>query len=242
MRASPFPPSLLASRRHTATLVLLTVASLAACSARKSTTGEPRSAAEASSGSDESDSAPTGSGTGHLRVTGDVTVDHDFIVDACQIAAPGNGLLSGYHMNAKDGDSTIVLLSVVVKAYDKDGPYSPPYNTSEAQAGEVMNTGSMDFLSLQIAHPPSPMPVAPMLEPESKLVVTISGKGLNGEAKFTDMESPVSFEDINLNSKEKPHGKRVSGSITWSCGKIERVDAQMDAVVNGMMKKLMPAK
>jgi hypothetical protein len=244
MRASPFRPSLLHSRHYAAqrTIVLLIVASLAACSARKSAAGESQSSAVASGQSDESGSSDAGSGTGHLHVTGDLTVDHDFIVDACQVAPPGDGLLAGYHMNAKDGDSTIVLLSVVVKAYDKDGPYSPAYNTSAAQAGEVMNTGSMDFLSLQIARPSSPMPVAPMLKPESKLVVTISGNGLNGDAKFTDMESPVSFEDIDLNSKEKPHGKRVSGSITWSCGKIERVDAQMDAVVNGMMKKLMPAK
>ena len=145
-------------------------------------------------------------------------------------------------MNAKDGDSTIMMLSVVVKGYDKDGPYSPPVASSEAQVGEVMNTGSQDFLTLMIAQKPSPMPVAVMLKPESKLVATISGNGLTGKVDFSDMGSPISFEDINVNSKEKPHGKRMSGSITWSCGKVERINAQMDAAVNGMMKKLMPAK
>jgi hypothetical protein len=88
----------------------------------------------------------------------------------------------------------------------------------------------------------SPMPVGIMLKPESKLVATISGNGSKGEIKFTDMESPLSFEDINLNSKEKPHGKRVSGSVTWTCGHVERLNAEMDKMVNGMMKKLVPAR
>ena len=106
-----------------------------------------------------------------------------------------------------------------------------------------MNTGSMDFMTLMVAQKSSPMPVGIMLKPESKLVVTISDNGVKGKVDFTDMESPISFEDIDLNSKEKPHGKRVSGSDhAGSCGKVERINAQMDAAVNGMMKKLMPAK
>lgn len=179
-------------------------------------------------------------GTGHLHLTGDVTIDHDFLVDGCQIAPPGDGLLAGYHMNAKDGDSTLINLSVVVKHYEKDGPYSPSYNTEIAQVNEVMASGSQDFLTLMVARPPSPMPIAVMLKPESKLVVTISDEGARGAVKFSDMESPPSFEDIDMKSNTPPHGKRVSGTVTWACGTVEHIDATMDKAVNGMMNKLMP--
>jgi hypothetical protein len=220
-------------------LALLAALSVAACTGRKSSAEAANTSAERSSGSDDSDDA---TGTGHLHVTGDLTVDHDFVVDACQISPPGDGLLAGYHMNAKDGDSTIDNLTVVVKKYDKDGPYSPAYDNAGAQAGEVMATGSMDFMTLIMAQKDSPMPVGIMLKPESKLVATISGNGSKGKIEFTDMESPLSFEDINVNSKEKPHGKRVSGSVTWTCGHVERLNANMNKMVNGMMKKLVPAQ
>ena len=223
------------------TLALLVALALSACSPKKSAAGEAGTT-QASEQSDEPGSSEHGTGTGHLHVTGDLTVDHDFLVDACTIAPPGDGLLAGYHMNAKDGDSTIIMLSVVVKAYDKDGPYSPTVHTAEAQVAEQMSVGSSDFMTLMIAQKPSPMPAGIMLKPESKLVTTISDNGVTGKVEFTDMESPLSFQDIDLKSKDKPHGKRASGSITWSCGKVERINAQMDAAVNGMMQKLMPAK
>jgi len=243
MLALPFSHSLPYLSRNSVPLTLAFLASLtlSACSPKKSAAGEAGSA-QASEQSDESGSSERGSGTGHLHVTGDVTVDHDFLVDACTIAPPGDGLLAGYHMNAKDGDSTIIMLSVVVKAYDKDGPYSPTVHTAEAQVAEQMSVGSSDFMTLMIAQKPSPMPVAIMLKPESKLVTTISDNGVKGKVEFSDMESPLSFQDIDLKSTEKPHGKRASGSITWSCGKVERINAKMDAAVNGMMQKLMPAK
>ena len=218
------------------TFALLLIVSVAACNARKSSTVANGTAERADGSEDSSDKT----GSGHLHVTGDLTVDHDFVVEACQIAPPGDGLLAGYHMNAKDGDSTIDNLSVVVKKYDKDGPYSPSYDNAAAQAGEVMATGSMDFMTLIMAQKDSPMPIGIMLKPESKVVATISGNGTKGEVEFTDMESPLSFEDIKLNSNEKPHGKRVSGSVTWTCGHVERLNADMNKMVNGMMKKLMP--
>lgn len=221
------------------TLVLLATLSAAACTAKKSSADVANSPSERPDQSNDSDDA---TGSGHLQVTGDITVDHDFVVDACQIAPPGDGLLAGYHMNAKDGDSTIDNLTVIVKKYDKDGPYSPAYDNAAAQAGEVMATGSMDFMTLIIAQKDSPMPIGIMLKPASKLVATISGNGSKGEVKFTDMESPLSFEDINLKSTEKPHGKRVSGSVTWTCGHVERLNAGMDKMVNGMMNKLAPPR
>ena len=89
-------------------------------------------------------------------------------------------------MNAKDGDSTVDALSIVVKHYDKDGPYSPTVHTAEGQVAEQMSVGSSDFMTLIIAQPPSPMPVGIMIKPESKVVATISGKGATGTLEFTD--------------------------------------------------------
>ncbi len=203
----------------------------------------PKSSARAAEGATEQADASDGPlGSGHLHMTGDVTIDHDFAVDGCQIAPPGDGLLSGYHMNAKDGDSTVMNLSVVIKNYDKDGPYSPADKSAEAQVGQAMSTGSMGLLSLMVAQKGSPMPLAVMLQPTSTLVVTTADNGAKGGVVFTDMESPVSFADIDLNSNEKPHGKRVSGSISWTCGHVDQLNAEMNNAVNGMMNKLMPKR
>ncbi|MFI5242079.1 MAG: hypothetical protein ACHQRL_03645 [Gemmatimonadales bacterium] len=213
------------------TAIVLAAAALLAC------TGRSSSAATVDSAAAPSESAE-GSGTGHLHLTGDVTVDHDFAVDACQIAPPGAGLLSGYHMNSKDGDSTIVSLAVVVKDYDKDGPYSPADKSEEGQLNRAMATGDMGIMQLMVARPNSPMPLAVMLKPTSTFVVTISGRGAKGDAEFKDMESPLSFEDIDLKSGEKPHGKKVSGTVTWSCGHIDRLDPTMNKAVNSMFDGL----
>ena len=163
-------------------------------------------------------------------------------MDGCQIAPPGDGLLSGYHMNAKDGDSTVMNLAVVIKNYDKDGPYSPADKSAEAQVGQAMSTGNMGLLTLMVAQKGSPMPLAVMLQPTSTLVVTTADNGAKGGVVFTDMESPVTFSDIDLNSNEKPHGKRVSGSISWTCGHVDHLNAEMNNAVNGMMNKLMPKR
>lgn len=220
--------------------MVLVALTLAACG---------RKAAESSDGSsgrseasNETEAGDGAKGSGHLHLTGDIVIDRDFAVDGCQIGPPGEGLLSGYHMNAEDGDSSISLLAIVIKNYDKDGPYSPADKTLEAQVGQAMATGNMGMLSLVVLPPGGQIPIGPMLKPTSTLVVTTSANGSKGEAKFTDMESPPSFSDINLKSGEAPHGKRMSGSVAWSCGHVERLDPTMDKAVNGMMNKLMPPK
>jgi hypothetical protein len=220
-------------------LTLLAATSVVACTAKKA------SADLASSSPDQANDASSsgeGTGSGHLHITGDVTVDYDFAVDACQISPPGDGLLAGYRMQAKEGDGAILLLTVAVKSYDKDGPYSPTANSAIGQAAEVINTGSQDFLTLMVKDAKSPVPIAVGLKPESKLVTTISGNGAKGEVTFTDMEAPPSFDDIKATGSGPPHGKRMSGSIAWTCGHIERLNPEMNAAVNGMMKKMMPAR
>ncbi|MBK5187142.1 MAG: hypothetical protein JJD97_02795 [Gemmatimonadaceae bacterium] len=217
---------------------------LFACSGRKSsataTPGAPSDAA--SDAADAADAGDGPSGSGHLHMTGDATIDHDFVVEQCAIAPPGDGILSGYHMNAKDGDSTIMNLAVVIKNYDKDRSYSPTDKSDEGQVAQAMSTGNMGPLSLVVAPPSSRIPFGVMLKPTSTLVVTTTANGSKGEAKFTDMEAPLSFDDINLNSKDKPHAKRVSGLVTWTCGHVEHLDPTMNKAVNGMMDKLMPSR
>lgn len=221
--------------------LLLVALTLGACE-RKAAAGTDTSsgAPEASNNTDADEGS--NSGSGHLHLTGDVTLDHDFAIDGCQIAPPGDGLLSGYHMNAKDGDGTIVMLSVVIKKYDKDGPYSPTFHTAEEQVGETMATGSQDFLSVMVATPNSTQPLALAWKPASKLVVTTSGNGSKGEATFTDMGTPLSVADVDMKTGTMSPGKKLSGTVTWTCGKIDRIDPTMDKAVNGMMKKLMPSK
>ena len=199
MKAIPFSRS---SRTFTlrATLRVLAIvaaASALACTAKKASADLASASRDQATESSSSDQAM---GSGHLHLTGDVTLDHDFLVDGCQISPPGDGLLAGYRMQAKEGDSAIVLLSAAVKSYDKDGPYSPTYNTSIAQANEVMSSGSQDFLTLMIKDEHSPAPLAVGLKPASKLVTTISANGTKGEVTFSDMESQISFADMTSNS------------------------------------------
>jgi hypothetical protein len=48
--------------------------------------------------------------------------------------------------------------------------------------------------------------------------------------------------DIDPNASAPPHGKRVSGSVSWTCGTVDRINAKMNDAVNGMFKKLIPPK
>jgi hypothetical protein len=162
-------------------------------------------------------------------------------VTGCQAAPPGDGLLSGYHMMVKDGDAPLALLSVALKNYDKDGPYEIPSASREAAVGQAMRTGVMGPLTLMVMRENN-APLAFMQIPESKLTITVSDNGAKGNAAFTDLESQPSVEDLDLKSGGPPHGKRVSGSVTWTCGKVDRLDPKMNNAVNSMFNKLIPPK
>jgi hypothetical protein len=214
----------------------LLFASLASgCSA-----SQPTGAAQDASAQDAAASpdAEPGAASGHLRLTGDVAFDHDFAVDGCVIGPAGDGLLSGYHMTSKGSDPPIELLSVVVKDYAQDGSYSPGDKTAEGQVSSAMSSGVMGPLTVMIAQGEGKAPLAVMLAPESKLNIQISDNGAKGDAEFTDMETPVTMDDVNPASSAKPHGKKVSGSLTWACGKVDRIDPKMNDAVNGTFKKL----
>ncbi len=179
--------------------------------------------------------APAGPLGGHLHLTGDVTLDRDFAVDQCVISPAGDGLLSGYVMGNKEDDA-LKMVRVTVKNYDKDGTYSPTDKTAEGQVAQAMTTGTMGPLTLMMVQPDSPVPLAFMLKPNSKLTIAISGDGAKGDAEFSDMWSPIPGE-IADPSNPKSGGKTVSGSLTWTC-KVERLNAKMNDAVNGMFKSI----
>ncbi len=179
--------------------------------------------------------APPGPAGGHLHLTGDVTLDRDFAVDQCVISPAGDGLLSGYVMGNKEDDA-LKMVRVTVKNYDKDGTYSPTDKTAGGQVAQAMTNGTMGPLTLMMVQPDSPVPLAFMLKPNSKLTIAISGDGAKGDAEFSDMWSPIPGE-IADPSNPKSGGKTVSGSLTWTC-KVERIDPKMNNAVNGMFKSI----
>jgi hypothetical protein len=184
--------------------------------------------------------AESASGAGHLHLTGDVTKDADFAIDGCQIGKPGEGLLDGYRMHAENGDSSIIMLSVLLRDYVKDGPYNADTSAS-SQLKEGMSSGSSGPLSLMIAEADATAPLAFGLTSGSSLVITISDDGAKGKAELVNMESQLGMaEMLAARTKGKPHGKIVSGSVTWSCGHVDHLNDTMNKAVDGMMNKLMP--
>ncbi len=196
-------------------LPLLLALSLAGCSAHAADSGD----------------ASGGAASAHVRLAGDVTMDRDVAVDMCAVAPPGDGLLSGYQMAAKTDDS-IALLQVRIKDFSKDGSYGVADKTQEGQVAQMMATGSGGPLTLMVMSADSKVPVALMVKPQSKLDITISENGTKGDAEFTDLEAP------NISEPTAAHGKIVSGSVTWSCAKVERLNSKMNDAVNGMFKSL----
>jgi hypothetical protein len=192
--------------------------------------------ADTSNGSTESKA-----GAGHVSLTGQYSLEKDFVVTGCQVAPPGDGLLSGYHMMSKDDDTPIALLSVALKDYDKDGPYVQANTSREAAAGRAMTSGVMGPLTLMIMQDAA-APLAFGQVAESKLTITVSDSGAAGNAEFTDLESQPSMADFDPKSGAMPKGKRVSGSVTWKCETVDRINAKMNDAVNGTFKKLIPPR
>ncbi|HEY6235984.1 MAG TPA: hypothetical protein VIW69_12860, partial [Candidatus Elarobacter sp.] len=193
-------------------------------------------AADTSNGSTEHKA-----GAGHVSLTGQYSLEKDFTVSGCQVAPPGDGLLSGYHMMTKDGDAPIGLLSVSLKDYDKDGPYVQASTTREASAGRAMTSGVMGPLTLMVMQEAT-SPLAFGQVAGSKLTITVSNNGTSGNAEFTDLESQPSMADFDPKSGTMPKGKRVSGSVTWTCESVDRINAKMNDAVNGTFKQLIPPR
>lgn len=220
------------SARHLL-ILLLSAFALAACSPPSSDAKVARAERH------DSENDESVKGAGHLRITGDVAKDVNFTVDGCSIGKPGEGLLDGYRMHAEDGDSTIAMLSVLLRDYVKDGPYTAD-TSAAAQLKEGMSSGNFSPLSLMIMA--DNYPLAFKLTPASSLVITISDNGAKGSAEIKNMESQPGMSEVIAahNSGGLPHGKAISGSVTWSCGHVDRLNGEMNKAVDGMMDKLMP--
>ena len=198
---------------------------------------ESSAAPAADNASNSGDDKP---GAGHVSMTGDAALESDFVVDMCQAGPPGGGLLSGYHMAMKDGDPRIAILSIGLKNYDKDGVYAVPSLSREAAVGQAMSSGMMGPLMLMVVSPGNPTPFAFSQTPSSKLTITVSDNGAKGSAAFTDLESQPDMSKFDLHAGKMPAGKRASGSISWTCGTVGRIDPKMNDAVNSAFKKLIP--
>jgi hypothetical protein len=191
----------------------------------------------ATSGAASSDDAD---GKGHASLTGQIPLEQDFAVSGCAVGPPGDGLLSGYRMTAKD-DTKLGLLAIALKDYTKDGAYEQPVISAEAAVAKTMTSGVMGALTLMVMKEGA----APYMFGQvagSKLTITVSNDGAKGSAEFTDLQSQPDMAELDPSSGKMPPGKKVSGSITWTCSKVDRIDPKMNNAVNGMFKKLIPPR
>jgi hypothetical protein len=191
---------------------------------------------------DSSNSGEDKPGAGHVSMTGDYVLESDFVVDMCQTGPPGDGLLSGYHMGIKDNDPKIAVLGIALKTYDKDGEYVVPSPSREAAVGQAMTSGTMGPLQLMVMQQGNTTPFGFGQTPSSKLTITVSNNGANGTAVFSDLESQPEMSKFDPQSGRMPAGKRASGSISWTCGTVGRIDPKMNDAVNGAFKKLIPGR
>ena len=104
-----------------------------------------------------------------------------------------------------------------------------------------MRGGVMGPLMVIISQGEGQVPLSIMLRPESTMNIDISDNGSTGKVEFANMETPVTMDDMQgAPIGATPHGKKISGTVTWSCGKVDRIDPKMNGAVNGMFNKLVP--
>ena len=220
------------TRRNAWCAMALLAAALVAC------TGHESSSSGESAASVAGPSAPAGAGRGHLQLTGDASVDTDFAVEQCTIGPAGEGLLDGYHMNAKATHGTLQLLSLAVKSYEGDGTFTPPLDTGKTTI--VGKHGVSGPLSIMIGRENTTVPLPVITRPESKLTITISDSGSRGTAEFTGLTSPVAMEDVDIKSPLHAKRKSFAGSLTWHCANVEHLDAATTDAAKSMTKGLTP--
>jgi hypothetical protein len=201
-------------------------------------TGHESSSSVESAASVAGPNAEAGAGRGHVQLTGDATVDTDFAVEQCTIGPAGDGLLDGYHMNAKATRGTLQLLSVAVKSYEGDGAFTPPVDTGKSTI--VGKRGVSGPLSMTIGRENSTVPLPVIARPESKLTITISDSGSRGSAEFSEMTSPVAMEDVDIKAPLHAKRKSFAGSVTWRCASVDRLDAATTDAAKSMTKGLTP--
>ena len=220
------------ARRNALYPIALLAAVLVAC------TGHESSSSGESAASVAGPNAPANAGRGHLQLTGDVSVDTDFAVEQCTIGPAGDGLLDGYHMNAKATHGTLQLLSLAVKTYEGDGTFSPSVDTGKTTI--VGKHGVSGPLSITIGRENTTVPLPVITRPESKLTITIADSGSRGTAEFTEMTSPVAMEDVDIKAPLHAKRKSFAGSLSWHCPSVDHLDAATTDAAKSMTKGLTP--
>jgi len=163
---------------------------LAACSGRTVQSGTPAPSA--------SPNETQELGTGHIELTGSVTLSHDFVVKGCWVSAPGSSVLNGYSVTIRR-DPVIESGGVLVKTYDRDGSYP------------IAQQDMFEALAIFFANSAS-LPRGAVLTDarHSSLGVSIDDNGADGTASFLNW------------SGGQAHSGEISGRITWKCGAVRR--------------------
>lgn len=200
--------------------------------------GHESSSSSESAASVEGPEAQAHAARGHLQLTGDATVDTDFAVEQCTIGPAGDGPLNGYRMSAKAAHGTLQMLSVTVRNYVRDSTFSPSVDSGKSTL--TGKRGVSGPLSMMIGRENSTVPLPVITRPESKLTVTISDSGSRGSAEFSELTSPLAMEDIAIKSRPHTKGKTFSGSLSWHCASVERVDSASTNAAKSMLKGLTP--
>jgi hypothetical protein len=218
----------------TRAIALVTALIVVGCTGRESASSGESAAAVAGP------EAQSSAGRGHLQLTGDATVDTDFAVEQCSVGPAGEGLLNGYRMTAKTSRGTLQMLSVAVKSYEHDGSFTPPVDTGRSTI--VGKRGVSGPLSMTIGRENSTVPLPVIVKPESRLTITISDSGSRGTAEFSDMTSPVAMEDVDIKAPLHAKRKSFTGSLSWHCPSVERLDSATADAATGMLKGLTPIR
>jgi hypothetical protein len=153
--------------------------------------------------------SPTPQSVAHVEVQGVIHLVRDLGVKQCYIGKPGTHLLNGYSVTL-EGDGVIEGGEVLIPEFTGDGTYvedAPKRASSSRALGSVM---------LNVARGPG-FPHGTTLEegPDSRVVVSVSGAGKNGVARFENYRTLY-----GPNGDE--HGGVVSGSLKWMCEQVER--------------------
>jgi len=222
----------LAKLSWTRAFALVAVLVVFACTSRESASSGESAASVAGP------AAQSTGGRGHLQLTGDATVDTDFAVEQCTIGPAGEGLLNGYHMNARAARGTLQMLTVTVKNYEHDGSFTPAVDTGRSTI--TGRHGMSSPLSMTIGRENSTVPIPVITKPESRLTITISDSGSRGRAEFADMTSPVAMEDVDIKAPLHAKRKSFAGSLSWRCPSVEHLDSATANAAKGMLKGLTP--
>ena len=145
-------------------------------------------------------------GSGHISISGTMSLDRDFAVAQCTISPPGQGLITGYQMIA-NSDERVDMASIKVPEYTKDDTYNLGQRSEEQQlAGAMRAQMGPIMLAFNGAQPDQKTQLAET--PQSHITITISNNGAHGEAKFDNFQEPMAA----LNEKVAAMGASVGAS------------------------------